>query len=125
MTLIQHIGDNPARPYVEGDTLRLAVDIEDDDGQAVDLTAWGLSSARYWLSQQTAGGGFVPVAQTALGSGINHSGGNELLITIPAGATSGHRGVLRHELELQSGAGMVKTVFIGRVKITPESIPNL
>lgn len=100
--------------YYAGDTLQITITVQDDAGNALDLTGatveWVLVSAgerETVLSKDSASGGIA----------LTDAANGEIRITIDPADTESLKGLYRHEAEVTDASGNTSTVTVGDFEI--------
>lgn len=126
MTLAnQHIGLNPADPFIAGDTPLVRVTVKAQDGTPFDLTGasirWELFAFPDYLKRD-AEPGTVPILAKTLGSGITIAGPGLIDVALAPADTALLKGGYWHEVELVTASGAVHTPTTGIFLITRQRV---
>lgn len=111
---IQNIGD-----YHAGDALLITVDVEDDNGNAVDIS--NANSIEWYLkNDETDADGEAVLSKTLAGGGISitDGAGGQFEIKIDTGETDGEAGTYHHRSRLEDSNGDRSTLFHGDFTIS-------
>lgn len=94
-----------------GDDLRLIFDVEDTDGEPVELA--GAQNIRFAIARGTK-----PVVVKELGDGVEFYGEAGFYVDIEPEDTQDLRGAYRIECDLTNSAGQTYTVFDDTLRVT-------
>lgn len=112
----QDIGTDPSNPYLEGSPLTMRVPVA-IDGLPDDAELTGYTAVWRLFPYEGFGVGDAVLEKSSAGGGIANSG-DEFVVAIEQGETTGMRHMHRHELWIQQGA-TTWPVLTGDFRITP------
>jgi hypothetical protein len=113
--------EQPIEGYHSGDTLRITVNVEDEDGNAVDIRN---ADIRFEIHQDESSGAVVVSKDNVGGGGVTITDGlnGTLKIEIEPSDTAALSGRFPYEIEITDTSSDVATVVTGTISINDDLI---
>jgi len=113
--------EQPIEGYHSGDTLRLSVDVEDEDGNAVDIRN---ADIRFEIAQDESSGTAVVEKDNVGGGGVSITDGlnGTFVVEILPSDTSDLAGTFPYEIEITDTSSDVATVLTGTISVEEDLI---